>query len=68
MTSYPVTLVLRRTMSRGKFGELICESPSGEKDLDIHYLHNIFPSLFGGVDEKTREFEITFNVKEVKHK
>lgn len=69
MTSYPVVLQLRRTMNWGPSGELKCQAPLGEgEDLDIHYLHNIFPSLFGPLDENPRMFEITLLIKEVKKK
>lgn len=69
MTSFPVELSLRRTMQWGSSGELICKAPNGEgEDLDIHYLHNIFPSLFGCLDEKPRTYDIKLILKEVKQK
>ena len=69
MTSSPVELSLRRTMQWGPSGELKCKAPLGDgEDLDIHYLYNIFPSLFGALDEKPRTYDITLSIKEVKKK
>ena len=56
-------------MSWGSSGELLCKEPLGEvEDLDIHYLHNIFPSLFGALDCSPRRYEITLTIKEIKKK